>query len=85
MRWVEQHVGLNAHTSVAQVRAQGAVALVHVERQAEPMPIRVWMYLEHFALSENAFVSAIALIWLFMLAGVIRYTHIQRSEITDLT
>ena len=85
MRWVEQHVGLKAHTSVAQVRAQGAVAPVHIERQAEPMPIRVWLYLEHCALSENAFVSAIALTWLFMLAGVIRYTHVQRSEITGLT
>ena len=85
LRWLETHVGLVFHTSSPQVKGQGVADTAHRERQATPMPVRVWAFLEHAATSDNAFVSAIALTWLIMIVGCLRFAHVQRSRIEEVT
>ena len=85
LRWVEKHLGFSAHTDAPQVRAQGVVMASHREVQATPLPVRVWAFLESVAAGGNVFASAISLVWILLLVGVLRFAHVQRSRIVAMT
>ena len=84
LRWAETHLGFRAHTACVQVKAQGTVRAAHRERQATPLSIRVWMFFERAASSTNDFVAMLSLIWLLLIAGTVRFAHVQRSRIERL-
>ena len=84
LRWAETHLGFRAHTACVQVKGQSAIGAAHKEKQATPLPIRIWMFFEHAASSTNDFVALLALIWLLLIAGAVRFAHVQRSRIESL-
>ena len=83
--WLEDHIGLRAHSRAPLVRQQAAVGGGHVPDQAIHLRVRVWAFLEELASTPNPFVRAVALAWLLCTAGALRFAHLQRSTLLRMT
>ena len=79
LKWLHAHLGFRFHVSEELVLAFGAAAGDHEEHQAEPMPLGYWLKLCDAAESSNDFVRILAITWLGLLQGCLRFAHWQRS------
>ena len=79
LKWLHAHLGFRFHVSEELVLAFGAAAGDHEVHQAEPMPLGYWLKLCDAAESSNDFVRILAITWLGLLQGCLRFAHWQRS------
>ena len=61
------------------VKGQTACAAANVEEPAVPLSINTWAWLEQALQSPNMFTRSLALAWILMLNGTLRFAHLQRS------
>jgi hypothetical protein len=84
MKWLEDRLGFSFHTSSSDVRAQSAPLPTHSEVRAEPLSLRLLLLLETLAVNRNEFVSSLALTRCTLWMAVLRFEHLQRSQLVDL-
>ena len=53
--------------------------------QAIPLHVKLWLHVEIALLSPNRLVSWLAVSWHLLIAGVLRFVHMQRSVILNST
>ena len=80
LKWLHAHLGFRFHVSEELVLAYGTAAGDHEEHQAEPMPLGYCLKLCDAADSSNDFVRILAITWLGLLQGCLRFAHWQRSS-----
>ena len=78
-------LGMYFCTDQHRVRAASGVPSWHEERQATPFRLRHLRFLEHLATSDSEAISWIAIGWLLLALGVMRWAHVQRSTLVELT
>ena len=57
----------------------GKIMSNHIEKQVTPMKLSFWVKLEYLATSGNTYAKTIALTWLLIITGVIRFAHVQTA------
>ena len=69
---------LNLQTNALIVTQQAAIPVTHVSRQAPPLTLWVWLCMELLVFSDNHFVAGLALTWVCLALGVLRWAHWPR-------
>ena len=81
LKWLETNVGIHFSSDDKQVGRKGKKALNHIEEPAKPTSWKVWKYLEYISQHANEFIRIMAVFWLLVLQGAMRFAHCQRSRI----
>ena len=84
LKWLETQIGFACHTDHIDVRNEKRVDPRHIEAQAEPLELLVWVFLETNLAYKNDIVTSISLTWLGMAILCLRFAHWQRSLVTQL-
>ena len=62
------------------LRRRAAPPIEYVPEGALPLTLALWLHWEAHGAHGDIFVRWIALAWLFLLGGVLRFAHVQRSS-----
>lgn len=84
LKWLEGKIGIVFHSSSDRVRGQSAIPSTHEEEQATPLSLQILLALESLVPSRNHAVAALALTWIVLSLGVLRFAHLQRSTIVRI-
>ena len=79
LKWIHSNLGFQFHTDDELVLEFRSVSCDHVERQVVPMPLAIWINICGASQPENDFERILAITWLGLIQGCLRYAHWQPS------
>ena len=85
LKWYEDYYGAVFFTSSVAVARQAQNDPMHELVQAKPLLLKCYMFLEYCIQSSNQFVVGLSMMWLLLVQGVMRFVHLQRSKLCELT
>jgi len=80
-KWLQVRLGAKFHTDNNRVARCAVAAPGKALVQATPRTLKVWLFLEEAATSKDNFVRMLGLANLYLVLGVLRFRHIQRSRL----
>ncbi len=78
-------MGVNFHVTDLTVARAAMEPSTYAPTPQTPLTLRVLLHWDALARNENTFVAWIACIWLLLVQGVLRFAHVQRSKVMELT